>query len=154
MVTKASVRLLVSLGCVILAFAGNAQACAICFSGLVVTPGQRLDAADQAVIAAPVDGQGRFRVMEIVKGDGTVGDVLVQPGLATPVAEAVMSVDGLTVADGEGRNSIRNLCFSSTTRFPRSGQAWAQCPSTLRDGCDNSRRRSRAQRRQSAFGRN
>uniref|UniRef100_UPI003F25E28E hypothetical protein n=1 Tax=Rhizobium sp. F40D2 TaxID=3453141 RepID=UPI003F25E28E len=103
MVTKASVRLLVSLGCVILAFAGNAQACAICFSGLVVTPGQRLDAADQAVIAAPVDGQGRFRVMEIVKGDGTVGDVLVQPGLATPVAEAVMSVDGLTVADGEAK---------------------------------------------------
>lgn len=103
MVKKASVRLLVSLGCVILAFAGNAQACAICFSGLVVTPGQRLDAADQAVIAAPVDGQGRFRVMEIVKGDGTVGDVLVQPGLANPVAEAVMSVDGLTVADGEAK---------------------------------------------------
>ncbi|ACI58318.1 hypothetical protein Rleg2_5107 (plasmid) [Rhizobium leguminosarum bv. trifolii WSM2304] len=101
MVTKASVRLLVSLGCVILAFAGNAQACAICFSGLVVTPGQRLDAADQAVIATPVDGQGRFRVMEIVKGDGTVGDILVQPGLVTPVAEAVMSVDGLTVGDGE-----------------------------------------------------
>ncbi|MBB2753295.1 UNVERIFIED_ORG: hypothetical protein GGI57_004005 [Rhizobium aethiopicum] len=101
MVTRTSIRLLVSLGCAILAFAGSAEACAICFSGLVVTPGQKLDAADQAVIAAPVDVQGGFRVMEIVKGDATVGDVVVQPGLSTPVAEAVMSVDGLTVGDGE-----------------------------------------------------
>ncbi|MBB3564351.1 hypothetical protein FHX06_005715 [Rhizobium sp. BK512] len=101
MVAKASARLFVSLGCVILAFAGNAEACAICFSGLVVTPGQKLDAADQAVIAAPVDGQGRFRVMEIVKGDGTVGDVVAQSGLSIAVAQAVMSVDGLTVGDAE-----------------------------------------------------
>ncbi|EJZ18492.1 hypothetical protein [Rhizobium sp. Pop5] len=101
MVTKASVRLLLSIVSVILAFAGDAQACAICFRGLAVTPGQKLDAADQAVLAAPVDGQGQFRVMEIVKGNGAVGDVVVQPGLSTPVAEAVISVDGLTVGDGE-----------------------------------------------------
>ncbi|MDQ0561518.1 hypothetical protein QO004_003312 [Rhizobium mesoamericanum] len=101
MITKASVRLLLSIGSLILTFAGDAQACAICFRGLVVTPGQKLDGADQAVLAAPVDGQGRFRVMEIVKGNGAVGDVLVQPGLSTPVAEAVMSVDGLAAGDGE-----------------------------------------------------
>jgi hypothetical protein len=101
MVTKASVRLLLSIGFVILAFAGNVQACAICFSGLMITPGQKLDAADQAVIAAPVDGPGRFRVMEIIKGDGAVGDVLVQPGLSGQAAEAVMSADGLTAGDGE-----------------------------------------------------
>ncbi|OWV86265.1 hypothetical protein [Rhizobium sp. R693] len=101
MVAKTSIRLLLSIGSVILAFAGSAQACAICFSGLVVTPGQKLDAADQAVVATPVDGQGRFRVMEIVKGNGTVGDLLVEPGLSAPVAEAVMSVDGLTAGNAE-----------------------------------------------------
>ncbi|MBB3394945.1 MULTISPECIES: hypothetical protein [unclassified Rhizobium] len=97
----ASVRLLLAIGMLILTFAGNAHACAICFSGLVVTPGQKLDAADEAVLAVPLDGQGQFRIVDVVKGDGTVGDVVVQPGLSTPIADAVMSVDGLTVGDGE-----------------------------------------------------
>lgn len=39
--------------------------------------------------------------MEIVKGDGTVGDVVAQSGLSIAVAQAVMSVDGLTVGDAE-----------------------------------------------------
>ncbi|ULJ75027.1 hypothetical protein L2W42_32525 (plasmid) [Rhizobium gallicum] len=93
--------MLLGLGLFILVFASDARACAICFSGLVVAPGQKLDAADEAVLATPLDGQGHFRVIEIVKGSGAVGDTIVQPGLSTPVADAVMSVDGLTV--GEGR---------------------------------------------------
>lgn len=101
MATQASVRLLLGIGLVILACVGNAEACAICFSGLVVTPGQKLDAANQAVLATPIfDGQGQFRIMEVVKGHGTVGDIIVQPGLSTPIANPVMSVDGLT-GDGE-----------------------------------------------------
>jgi hypothetical protein len=90
-----------SLCLLILAFASDARACAICFSGLVVTPGQKLDAADEAVLAAPSAGQGQFRIIEIIKGDGTVADIIVQPGLSAPVAAAVMSVDGLTAGDGE-----------------------------------------------------
>lgn len=85
----------------ILAFAGKAAACAICFSGLIVTPGQKLDAADEVVLATPANGSGQFRIVDIVKGKASKGDILEQPGLAAPVGEAVMSIDGLVVGDGE-----------------------------------------------------
>nr|WP_245521646.1 hypothetical protein [Rhizobium leguminosarum] len=96
-----SARILLGLGLTLLSFASDARACAICFSGLAITPGQKLDAADEAVLAAPFGSQGHFRVIEIVKGARAVGNVIVQPGLAIPVADAVMSVDGLTVGVGE-----------------------------------------------------
>ncbi|NLS08161.1 hypothetical protein HGP14_33750 [Rhizobium sp. P32RR-XVIII] len=100
MFSQTSVRLLFSLCWSMLAFVGEAQACAICFSGLLVTPGQKLDAADEAVLAAPLaSGPGQFRIVEIVKGDGAVGDLIVQPGLSAQASEAVMSIDGLTVDD-------------------------------------------------------
>lgn len=89
---------MMGLAMLTLAFAGEVQACAICFSGLTVTPGQKLDAADQVVLAAPLPG-GQFRVVEVIKGGDTVGDVITEPGLAVPLAKAVMSVDGLTAGD-------------------------------------------------------
>jgi hypothetical protein len=90
------VRLLFSLGALTLAFASEAQACAICFSGIVITPGQKLDAADQAVLAVPLADQGQFRVVDIVKGDGAVDEIITEAGLALPKTEPVMSLDGLT----------------------------------------------------------
>jgi hypothetical protein len=54
----------------------DAKACPICFAGLVVTPGQQLDAAEQAVLAEPVVGKTGYRILEVVKGkviDRTIG---------------------------------------------------------------------------------
>jgi hypothetical protein len=90
------VRLLFGLGVLTLTFAGEAQACAICFSGVVITPGQKLDAADQAVLAVPLADEGQFRVIETVKGDGAADEIIREPGLALPKTEPVMSLDGLT----------------------------------------------------------
>ncbi|MBY5587367.1 hypothetical protein HFO49_07690 [Rhizobium leguminosarum] len=96
-----SARMLLGLGLMLLSFASDARACAICFSGLTVTPGQKLDAADEAVLAAPFGSQGHFRVIETVKGAGADGNIIVQPGLSTPIADAVMSLDGLTQGEGK-----------------------------------------------------
>jgi hypothetical protein len=108
------VRLLFNLGVVILALAGEAQACAICFSGTVITPGQKLDSADHAVLAVPLARQGHFRILEVVKGE-VPGDVMVEPGLSAPVVELVMSMDGQTagrtlptVPDGKPLLLVRN----------------------------------------------
>ena len=54
-------------GALLVAVAG-AKACQICFGALVVTPGQQLDAAEQAVLAVPVAGETAYRIVEVVKG--------------------------------------------------------------------------------------
>ena len=93
---QATVRLLFGLGMLTLTFAGEAQACAICFTGVVITPGQELDAADQAVLAVPLADQGQFRVIKVIKGDVAADEVITERGLSAPTTEAVMSQDGLT----------------------------------------------------------
>jgi hypothetical protein len=83
-------------GLVLLADARMASGCQICFSGLVVTPGQQLDAADQAVLAVP-DG-ARFRVVVVVKGhvaDGTI-------------TEPVARFDAAALANGKPILLLRN----------------------------------------------
>ncbi|MDI7863505.1 hypothetical protein MRS76_16240 [Rhizobiaceae bacterium n13] len=96
---KTSFRLLIYICVMVLTFASGARACVICFTGLVITPGQKLDAADEAVLAIPLPTHGQFRVIEVLKGDGAVGDVIVQPSLSARIAKAVMSVDGPTAGD-------------------------------------------------------
>jgi hypothetical protein len=93
---QATVRLLFGLGMLTLTFAGEAQACAICFTGVVITPGQKLDAADQAVLAVPLADQGQFRVIKVIKGDVAADEVITERGLLAATTEAVMSMDGLT----------------------------------------------------------
>jgi hypothetical protein len=72
--------------------AGRAAACAICLSGWVVTLGQQLDLADQAVLALPESGGKLFRVVEVVKGGGRVGGI---------IAEPVVRVDAATISGGK-----------------------------------------------------
>ena len=65
-----------ALAALLLISAVDAKACPICFAGLVVTPGQQLDAAEQAVLAEPVVGKTGYRILEVVKGkvtDRTIG---------------------------------------------------------------------------------
>ena len=82
---------------VMLASIANASACAICFSGRVVTVGQQLDAADQAVLAA--SGTEQFRVVAVVKGDAVIGSI---------VSEPVSRIGAATLQDGRPLLLVRN----------------------------------------------
>lgn len=57
----------------------SAAACPICFSGMVVTIGQQMDAADQVVLAVPLSDGEQFKVVAVVKGDFTVGATISEP---------------------------------------------------------------------------
>lgn len=89
------------LGLLLLTFSGGAQACAICFSGTVVTPGQKLDSADQAVLAAPTEGSDGFSVIEVIKGDVSADAVLSESDVTFPATELGQSLDSL--GSGKGR---------------------------------------------------
>jgi hypothetical protein len=108
-------RLLLAFGVLILAFAGAAQACAICFSGMSVTAGQRLDSADQAVLAVPLAERGQFRIIEVIKGDAAAQTIITGPASSAPPNETAMSPDGplagqggLTAADGKPLLLVRD----------------------------------------------
>jgi len=55
---------------------GRALACAICLSAVSVTTGQKLDAADQVALAAPLSDGQRFRLTETIKGDVPLGSTV------------------------------------------------------------------------------
>jgi len=100
--------LLLGLTVLMLFLAGEARACPICFSGVVITPGQKLDAADQAVLAVPLANQGQFRIIEVIKGDVAADETITEPGLLASTGDPVMSLDGpmpgqtvRTVPDGK-----------------------------------------------------
>ncbi|MBS7700367.1 MULTISPECIES: hypothetical protein [unclassified Chelatococcus] len=54
----------------------KASACAICLSAITVTTGQKLDAADQVVLASPLAGGRQFRIVENVKGEASIGAIV------------------------------------------------------------------------------
>jgi hypothetical protein len=129
---QAPVRLLFGLGVLMLAFAGEAQACAICFSGIAVTPGQKLDSADQAVLAVPLANQGQFRVIEVIKGDVAAGEAITEPGPLASTAESVMSPDGLmpgqkvsTPPDGKPLLLLRDKVSEKWTSIGAIGAEYA-----------------------------
>ncbi len=83
-----------------MAMAGSpAQACAVCFSGTVVTPGQKLDSADQAVLAVVSADKRSFRVIAAVKGDIAPATTISQSDVSLGAAELVMSMDGQTAVE-------------------------------------------------------
>jgi hypothetical protein len=90
--TRPLVRHLCAIGALMLITASGAAACAICLSGWVVTLGQQLDLADQAVLALPESDGKSFRVIEVVKGSGTAGGVITEP---------VVRVDAAMMSSGK-----------------------------------------------------
>jgi hypothetical protein len=58
-----------------------AMACPLCYEAArqMVTIGQQLDMADQVVLAVPLEGGEQFRIVEVVKGNDTVGAVIADP---------------------------------------------------------------------------
>jgi hypothetical protein len=65
-----AVRILSALAVVTVIATGRGEACAICLSAVSVTTGQKLDAADQVVLAVPLPDPTRFRIVEVVKRRG------------------------------------------------------------------------------------
>ncbi len=62
-------RVLPFVATVLLLLTGQALACPICFTGRVVSIGQKLDAADAAVLAQPLSQDGTYKIIDVIKGD-------------------------------------------------------------------------------------
>jgi hypothetical protein len=70
-----------------------AVACPLCYEAARqgVTVGQQLDTTDLVVLGVPLAGGNQFRIGEIVKGKGAVGDIIADP---------VIVLDAVTAAGG------------------------------------------------------
>src|SRR5262245_10150851 len=86
--------------------AGAAAACAICLSGFVVTLGQKLDSADQAVLALPLAETAQFRIIDVIKGKAAIDGIITEPNLSEGLGEAgmLMTLDGPANAPKEQRS--------------------------------------------------
>jgi hypothetical protein len=58
--------------------APTAFACPLCYevARQLVTVGQQLDTADRVVLAAPIAGGTRLRIVDVVKGKAAIGDII------------------------------------------------------------------------------
>ena len=71
--------LLGALGALMIFASPDAQACPLCLGGVLFAPGQQLDVAEQAVLAAPTLNGTRWHVIEVAKGNAVVGQVIAEP---------------------------------------------------------------------------
>ena len=88
------VKLLFVLLAAFVAVHGDAKACPLCFSGMVITPGQQLDSADEAVLAVPTGDDGEFRIVAVVKGNVDTDEVIVEPGATLGIVGPLTSPGG------------------------------------------------------------
>jgi len=84
--------LLGALGALMIFASPDAQACPLCLGGVLFAPGQQLDVAEEAVLAAPAANGTRWRVIEVAKGNAVVGQVIAEPVDGADVA--AMRADG------------------------------------------------------------
>src|SRR5215469_8656198 len=76
-----------------------AVACPLCYEAARqgITIGQQLDAADRVVLAAPL--ASRFRIVEVVKGKGAIGDIIADPVAGLDASAGAGSDSALLVGD-------------------------------------------------------
>jgi len=84
----------------------------LCLGGLAFTPGQQLDVADQAVLAAPVAGGTQWRIIEVVKAATPVGPL---------IAEPVEGADGAAARAGQPSLLLRHAQWP---RWSSVGTSW------------------------------
>ena len=84
--------LLGALGLMMILAVPVAHACPLCLGGVLFAPGQQMDVAEQAVLAAPLADGTRWRVIEVVKGHAVAGHV---------ITEAVDGVDAAAMRAGK-----------------------------------------------------
>ncbi|MEP9390000.1 hypothetical protein [Mesorhizobium sp. KR9-304] len=126
---------------------GEGRACAICFSGTIVTPGQKLDSADQAVLAVAAASEGQFHVIAVVKGGVGVGEVIADSVVTPGAAEIAMSMDGQTAtpkvssaAVGEPLLLVRSRTSETWTSIGTIGAeyaGWLRQLAATKHGDDN-----------------
>src|SRR5690242_8462437 len=68
-----------TLGLLMILAAPKSYACPLCLGGVLFAPGQQLDVAEQAVLAAPATHGTRWRILQVVKGHAVVGQVISEP---------------------------------------------------------------------------
>jgi len=95
-----TLRLLFGAVAAVFLTVGQGQACAICFSGTVITPGQKLDSADQAVLAAPSADRQGFLIIDIIKGAAPSDNTIAQSAVALTTTERVLPLDGGSAVSG------------------------------------------------------
>jgi hypothetical protein len=133
---------------VAVAFAvGEGRACAICFSGTVITPGQRLDTADQAVLAVPLADRDGFRVIDVVKGNVAADEIIAESAVSLSVTERARLLDGGTAvtklsatAAGKPLLLLRNRTSETWTGLGTIGAehaGWLRQLAATKHGGDN-----------------
>jgi hypothetical protein len=68
-----------ALGFLLIFAGGAAYACPLCLGGGFFPPGQRLDVAGEAVLAAPTADGTEWRIVEAVKGPAVAGQIIAEP---------------------------------------------------------------------------
>jgi hypothetical protein len=112
--------LLGALGTLMIFATPPAYACPLCLGGLVFPPGQRLEVADEAVVAVAVaDGTG-WRIIEVAKGPGVAGQVITEP---VDLADAAVA--------GAGRPMLL-LRHEQSPRWSSAGEIGVQYAGWLR----------------------
>lgn len=71
--------LLGALGLLMISAGPAAYACPLCLGGVLFAPGQQLDVAEQAVLAAPATKGTRWRISAVAKGHAVAGQVIAEP---------------------------------------------------------------------------
>ena len=90
------------------------SACPLCLGGVAFGPGVQLDVADQAVLAAPVAGGAKWRIVAVVKGSAIVGRVIAEP------------VDGVDEGAKRGRTPVLLLRHEQWPRWATVGTIGAR----------------------------
>ncbi len=70
--------LLGALGLLMILAVPVAYACPLCLGGVLFAPGQQLDVAEEAVLAAPTADGTRWRIIEVAKGHAVAGQVITE----------------------------------------------------------------------------
>lgn len=117
-------RVLTHAGAALALSVGSAVACAICLSAVEITPGQRLENADAAVLAVASAG-GQWRVLVRLKGAGLLDAAALSAELP-PGEPASEESPELLLRDGLGHR------WTSMGRFDRRQADWLLAFTRLR----------------------
>ncbi len=112
--------LLGALGLLMIFASPDAQACPLCLGGVLFAPGQQLDVAEQAVLAAPVADGTRWRILEAAKGPAVAGQVISEP------------VDGAAVAPTRAGRPLLLLRHEQWPRWSSMGTIGVEYAGWLR----------------------
>ena len=125
-------RVLLGAFGLLIIFAGPAAyACQLCLGGVLFAPGQQLDVAEQAVLATPMAGGTRWRIIGVAKRQrrrrpghcraGGQGGRCGDSGRQVPAPPAPRAVAAL-VPGGRDRRRVRGLAAAAGRHRPGDGQ--------------------------------